>query len=97
MLRITVDKTGSLCRLKPAGRLGGPWVPETETAWRSALCSARTQIEIEMKEVTAVDDHGRELLAAMHQAGARLIAQGVEMIALVEEIAGEQPSVEEGS
>jgi hypothetical protein len=61
-------------------------MPETEKAWRSALCSAK-QVEIDMKEVTAVDDDGRKLLAAMHRAGARLAAQGVEMTALVGEIA----------
>ena len=98
MLRITVDKSGSLCRLKLAGRLGGPWVPETEKAWRSALlCSTSKQIEIDMKELTAVDDDGRELLALMHQAGARLVAQGVEMTALVEELAGKQPQFGQGS
>ena len=96
MLRITVDKNGSLCWLKLAGRLGGPWVPETEKAWRSVLCSATTQMEIDMKEVTAVDEDGRELLAAMHEAGARLVAQGVAMIALVEEIAGKQPPATQG-
>jgi hypothetical protein len=97
MLRITVVKDGSLCGLKLAGRLVGPWVPETENVWRSALCSASKQIEIDMREVTAVDDDGRELLASMHQAGARLVAQGVEMTALVEEIAGTQPAGEQGS
>src|SRR5262245_23736014 len=97
MLRITVHEDGSVCRLKLEGRLGGPWVPETEKAWRSALCSAGKQIEIDMKEVTAIDDDGRELLASMHQAGARLVAQGVEMTALVEEIAGKQPPLEQGS
>lgn len=85
MLRITVDNKGALCRLKLAGRLGGPWVSETEKVWRSAVSSARKQIEIDMKELTGVDDDGRELLAAMYRAGARLIARGVEMIALVEE------------
>ncbi len=96
MLRITVDKNGSLCRLKLAGKLGGPWVPETEKAWRSAVCSATQQIEIDMREITAVDDDGRALLAAMHAAGARLVAQGVEMVALVEEIAGERPPAAQG-
>ena len=92
MLRITVDKNGSSYRLKLAGRLGGPWVPETKKAWRSLLRSGN-QIEIDMKELTAVDGDGHELLVAMHQAGARLVAQGVEMTALVEEIAGKQPPV----
>ena len=90
MLRVTVDNDGSSCRLKLAGRLGGLWVPETEKAWRAALCSPAKQIEIDMKEVTAVDDDGRELLVSMHRAGARLVAQGVEMAALVEEITGKQ-------
>jgi len=88
MLRITVDNDGSFCRLKLAGKLGGPWVPEMEKSWRSALCSPAKQIEIDMREVTAVDDDGRELLVSMHEAGARLIAQGVEMTALVDEITG---------
>jgi len=92
MLRITVNNDGSSCRLKLAGRLGGPWVPEMEKAWRTALCSPAKEIEIDMKQVTAVDDDGRELLVSMHRAGARLIAQGVEMAALVEEIVGKQGS-----
>ena len=50
------------------------------------------QIEVDMREVTAVDAAGRELLAAMHQAGSRVVAEGVEMTALVDEITGKQPS-----
>jgi hypothetical protein len=90
MLRITVHKDDTLCRLKLAGRLGGPWVAETKNAWHSALSSATKRIEIDLKEVTAVDNEGRELLALMHRAGARLVAQGVEMTALVEEIEGKR-------
>ena len=52
MLRITVDKNGSLCRIKVAGKLGGAWVLETEKAWRSALCSITRQIELDMEELT---------------------------------------------
>jgi hypothetical protein len=61
------------------------------------LCSASKQIEIDMKEITGVDDNGRKLLASMHQAGARLVAQGVEMTALVDEIAGKRPPKAQGS
>ena len=88
MLRVTVHEDGTVCRLELAGRLGGPWVAETEHAWRSSSCPDK-QIEVDMRQVTAVDGAGRELLSAMHQAGARLVAQGVEMAALVQEIAGE--------
>jgi hypothetical protein len=88
MLRVTVHENGTLCRLELAGRLGGPWVAETEHAWRSSACPDK-QIEVDIKQVTGVDNAGRELLAAMHQAGARLVAQGVAMTALVQEITGE--------
>jgi hypothetical protein len=90
MLRITVHEDGGQCRLELAGRLGGPWVTETENVWRSAPCSGK-EIEIDMRQVTAVDDAGRGLLSAMHHAGARLVAVGVEMTALVDEITGKQP------
>ena len=90
MLRITVHQDGGRYRLELAGKLGGPWVAETENVWRSAPCSGK-EIEVDMREVTGVDDAGRELLIAMHEAGARFVAQGVAMTALVEEITGEQP------
>jgi hypothetical protein len=88
MLRITIHEDDGQCRLELAGRLGGPWVTETENVWRSAPCSGK-EIEIDMRQVTAVDDAGRGLLSAMHQAGARLVAEGVAMTALVQEITGE--------
>ena len=89
MLRVTVHEDGTLCRLELAGRLGGPWVAETEHAWRSSSCPDK-QIEVDMRQVIGVDDAGRELLSAMHQAGARLVAEGVAMTALVEEISRQQ-------
>jgi hypothetical protein len=90
MLRVTVHEDGALYRLELAGKLGGPWVAETEHVWRSSSC-ANKQIEVDMRQVTGVDEAGRKLLSAMHQAGARLIAEGVAMTALVEEITGKQP------
>ena len=85
MLRITVHEDGKFCRLELAGRLDGPWVAETEHAWRSSLLSAR-EIELDMRQLTAVDEAGRELLLAMHLAGTRLVVEGVWMTALVDEI-----------
>jgi hypothetical protein len=91
MLRITLHQDGRQCRLELAGRLCGPWVSETKDVWRSALCSSE-EIEVDIREVTGVDKAGYELLTAMHQAGARLIAKGVWMTALIEEITGDLPS-----
>jgi hypothetical protein len=87
MLRITVEDEGTLCRLHLAGRLAGAWVAETEKTWRSAPVSGRP-VEIDMREVTGIDQAGLCLLQAMNQAGARFIAKGVAMEALVEEITG---------
>ena len=89
MLRVTVHEDGTLCRLELAGKLGGPWVAETEHVWRSSSCADK-QIEIDMRQVTGIDDAGRKLLFAIHQAGARFIAEGVALTTLVEEITGRQ-------
>ena len=90
MLRITLHNDDTKCRLELAGKLAGPWVAETENVWRPVSCSGK-EIEVDMKEVRGIDAAGRELLVAMHQAGARLIAEGVWMTALIEEITGKQP------
>jgi hypothetical protein len=90
MLRITIHEDGKLCRLKLAGRLSGPWVLETEHAWRSSLRPGR-QIELDMRELTGVDDAGRELLLAMHLAGVSLVVEGVWMKRLIGEITGNLP------
>lgn len=91
MLRITLHEEGGQCRLELAGKLGGPWVAETENVWLSAPCSGK-EVEVDMRQVTGVDDAGRELLAAMHRAGACFTAKGLAMTELIEEITGKQPS-----
>ena len=96
MLRIMLHQDGSKHRLELAGRLCGPWVDETKTVWRSLQRSGE-QIEIDVRDVTGVDGAGRELLVAMHKAGARLIVKGVWMTALIEEAAGGQPRQGSGS
>ena len=90
MLRITLHNDGTKCRLELAGKLAGPWVAETENVWCSLSCSGK-EIELDMREVTGVDDAGRELLIAMHEAGSHFVVQGVAMTTLIEEITGKQP------
>jgi hypothetical protein len=90
MLRITLHNDDTRYRLELAGKLAGPWVAETENVWRSVSCSCK-KIELDMTEVTGIDDAGRELLIAMHEAGARFVVQGVAMTALIEEVTGKQP------
>ena len=87
MLRIALHQDGEQCRLELPGKLHGPWVGETETVWRSAACSGE-QIEVDMREVTGVDGAGYKLLAAMYEAGAGFVVQGVATTALIDEITG---------
>ena len=87
MLRITVREDGKKERIEVAGKIGGPWVAELENAWRS-VDTAGKEIEIDLKQVTGVDEAGVELLQRMHGAGARLVSCGVMMTALVDEITG---------
>ena len=89
MLRITVHEDDTKCRMVVAGRVAGPWAAELENAWR-ALQAPGKEIEIDLRDVTFVDAAGRELLERMHHAGARLVACGVMMNALVDEIAARQ-------
>lgn len=82
MLRITIHEDGKVCRLELAGKLEGPWVAETEKAWRASLQAGR-KIEIDLRQLTAVDDAGSDLLAAFHRSGVCLIVEGVWMTALI--------------
>jgi outer membrane protein len=85
MLRITVREDEKKGRIEAAGKIGGPWVAELENAWRSLQAPGK-EIEIDLKDVTGVDEAGRELLERMHGAGGRLLACGVMMRCLVDEI-----------
>jgi len=89
MLRIALHQDGNQCRLELSCKLYAPWVGETETVWRSAACSGE-RIEVDLRDVTGVDDAGYQLLAAMHEEGAGFVAQGVAMTALIDEITGKQ-------
>jgi ABC-type transporter Mla MlaB component len=93
MLKITVHETRDALRLELEGRVAGPWVGEIEAAWRSAIeaCGGR-KVEIDLTGVDAVDAAGRYLLALIRNEGARFIAPGCCMSALVREIAGEWPA-----
>ena len=89
MLRITVHQDQASWRLQLEGKLAGPWVDEAAATWRSAALDGRA-LEVDLTGVTSVDGEGWALLRALHRAGARFIAKGVEMNALVREMNGRQ-------
>jgi hypothetical protein len=89
MLRITIHEDSKVCRLELAGRLEGPWVTETERAWRASLRPRRKK-EIDLRQLTGIDDAGRDLLAAIQRAGACFIVEGVWMSALIGELSSQR-------
>ena len=82
MLRITIHEDSRVCRLELAGKLEGPWVAETEKAWRASLRPDQ-KIEIDLRQLTSVDNAGRDLLAVFHRSGACLIVEGIWMTAII--------------
>jgi hypothetical protein len=84
MLRITIHDNGDRRRLELAGKLAGEWAAETEKAFKAEGAGKHT--EVDLTAVTGVDEAGRQLLRAMLQAGATLIARGLAMTALVDEM-----------
>lgn len=87
MLKITTDIDGKHATLELEGRLAGPWVQELRDCWRRAK-SADRQINVVLKQVTFIDEAGRQLLAEMHRQGAVLAAEGCMTRAIIEAIIG---------
>jgi hypothetical protein len=78
MLRITIHNEVAVTRIVIEGRLMGPWVAELQRCWEAAASAKpRKSIFVDLTEVTFIDAKGGELLALMHQDGARLTAPGL--------------------
>ena len=85
MLRITIYADDAWWRLHLAGRPEGDLVAEAEHTWISAPISDQ-RVEIDMRDVTGVDEVAQYLLQAMQRAGARFVTRSVWMNTLIEEI-----------
>ena len=87
MLKITTGIEDKRTILELEGRLTGPWVQELRDCWQRTRSDDR-QIDVVLKQVTFIDDAGRQLLAEMHRQGAALAAEGCMTKAIVDEIIG---------
>jgi len=87
MLRITTQADATAVTLVLEGKCRGPWVDELESCWRKAVATAPgKKLRVNLENVGFVDERGKELLASMYAAGVQLIAEGLMMASLVEEI-----------
>ena len=89
MLRITVHDDPESLTFYLEGRLAGTYAIEMEECLRKTLAAHPNRaVRIDLTQVTSLDAAGRALLAASHTQGAKLIAAGCLMKAIVEEITG---------
>jgi anti-anti-sigma regulatory factor len=87
MLRITITEDAAEQRWSLHGRLEAPWVAELETTWRERGGRDARKCVVDLSEVTRIDKRGEKVLKAMKEAGAELIACGVYVRQVVDDIA----------
>ena len=74
-----------MTRLFLEGKLSGPCVDELDKCWQTCP-GAETPLLVDLTSVSFVDDHGKELLARMHNKGIKLFSKSVMTKCLIEEI-----------
>lgn len=85
MIRITAQQESLVTRLVLEGKLSGPCVDELGKCWQ--MCPpAEVSLLVDLTNVSFVDDHGKELLARMHNKGIKLFSKSVMTKCLIEEI-----------
>jgi ABC-type transporter Mla MlaB component len=92
MLRISLERTPRSERLKLEGRLTGPWVHELEQAWARISFTALV-VEVDLNDVSFIDEDGKVLLNRIWQQGARLLAKGCCTGHIIKEITGAAPDI----
>lgn len=87
MMKVTIEREGTLTRLRVEGKISGLWVDELRRCWESLPPqSPEHQIVIELADVSYIDDAGKVLITRMVQAGAEIWAQGCSTAAIVKSI-----------
>ena len=87
MLKITITETATDRRWIVQGRLVAPWVSELRTTWKRAHRSDdKRACIIDLNDVTFIDKSGERLLRAISKKGAQLIAGGMYVKHVVEQL-----------
>ena len=89
MIRVTKVEERSRTTVTIDGQLSGDSISVVETCCNQAL-SAGTPVYLYLRDVTIVDPGGRSLLMRLSEQGVRLLAKGVYVSYLVEELAGDR-------
>ena len=84
MLKITVSNEHPGITFRLSGRLVGPWVQELRQCWVMADLDDPAQCRVDLRDVSFIDEAGKQLLSQMSRAGVAIQASGCLMKALVE-------------
>jgi hypothetical protein len=87
VLKITMTETPAERRWVVQGRLIGPWVSELRTTWKRTHGGRDKRIcIIDLSDVTFIDRDGERLLRALAKKGAQLVATGVYIQHVLEQV-----------
>ena len=86
MLKITVSNSTSGTTFLLSGRLVGPWVEELRQCWLQAKPGRTTPCQVDLRDVTFVDEAGTTLLSEMNREGVTIHASGCLMRAVVQNL-----------
>jgi anti-anti-sigma regulatory factor len=87
VLKITMTETPTERRWIVQGCLVGPWVSELRTTWKRAHKNQDRRVcIIDLNDVTSIDKSGERLLRAMSKKGAQLIATGMYVKHVLEQL-----------
>lgn len=96
MLRISIQNGPLTTRFKLEGKLAHEWVSEAEKSWAALTAlNGKQKLIVDLFDVAFVDDLGRQLLAQMHHAGAKLVGSGPLLSPLIEEIEDDEATQSE--
>jgi outer membrane protein len=87
MMKATIERSGAETVVLVEGRIAGPWANELEQFWNELRASEGSRtITIELKDVTFIDEAGKNLLRRMAGEGATIRGGGCFIAAIVNSI-----------
>lgn len=86
MLKITVSTTNPGIVFALSGRLAGPWVRELRECWLKQEIDERASCQVDLREVTFIDEAGSTLLSDMYREGVTIQASGCLTRAIVQNL-----------
>ncbi len=91
MLRITIISEASRATFRLEGRLAGAWVDELRRCYQE-VAPGRSELMVDLDEVTFVDRTGKALLREMSLNGVRLMANEPLMESIIFELSQRERS-----